>query len=204
MSDQVPAVEEQIPSIEELFSKLQGAPAEDQVPVLAAILQAAIGGLAEQEKQLQEYCKKLDELDQKFHGEIYGPLQDSYHAKIRGMGLESMKQKYGSMFDPILEPLKGFGIEDPYSQLYDMLEEMKKQGTYNEEDEPTIIGDQHKEAMRRINAIKGVKEEPIAEVKEVKIESKGETPPSEEPPKEKEPPKSLAAKKKGMSMRDGY
>jgi hypothetical protein len=204
MSDQsIPAVEEQIPSIEELFSKLQGAPAEDQVPVLAAILQAAIGGLADQEKRLGEYCAKLDELDQKFHGEIYNPIQDSYHAKIRGMGLESMKQKYGSLFDPILEPLKGFGIEDPYSVLYDMLEKMKEQGTYKEEDEGTYIGDQHKEAMRRIGAVSGKKEEPVSAVTEVKIEGKGETPPSEEPPKEP-PKKSLSEKKRGMSMRDMY
>jgi hypothetical protein len=61
--------------------------------------------------------------------------------------------------------------------------------------------------MRRIGAVSGKKEEPVAAVTEVKIEGKGETPPSEEPPKEpeKEPPKkSLSEKKRGMSMRDMY
>lgn len=198
MSDPIPSVEEQIPSVEEIFNQLQGHPLEEQVPVLAAIMQAMLGQMSEQEKRLGEYCQKFEELDQKFHGEIYGPLQDSYHAKIRGMGLESMKQKYGSMFDPILEPLKGFGIDDPYSKLYDMLEEMKKAGTYNEADEGTYIGDQHKEALRRIAAVSGKKEEPAAEVA-VEIEKKPEEP-AKEP--EKESPKSLKEKKR--SMREGY
>jgi len=202
MSDQaVPTAEEQIPSVEEIFNQLQGHPPEEQVPVLAAIMQAMLGQMSEQEKRLSEYCQKFEELDQKFHGEIYGPLQDSYHAKIRGMGLESMKQKYGSMFDPILEPLKGFGIEDPYSKLYDMLEEMKKAGTYNEADEATYIGDQHKEAIRRINAISGKKEEPAAEPAEKPSkENKSEEAPKEKPSEEQ--PKSLKEKKR--SMRDSY
>ena len=153
MSDQIPNAEEQIPSVEEIFQNLEGHPPEEQVPVLAAIVQALVG-------QLADVDARLSELDQKFHGEIYGPLKDSYQAKIRGQGLQSMKQKYGSLFDPILEPLKGFGIDDPYSTLYDMLEGMKKDGTYKEEDEATYIGDQHKEAMKRIGAIRG---EPPAE-----------------------------------------
>ena len=202
MSDQIPNAEEQIPSVEDIFQNLEGHPADEQVPVLAAIVQALVG-------QLADVDARLSELDQKFHGEIYGPLKDSYQSKIRGQGLQSMKQKYGSLFDPILEPLKGFGIDDPYSTLYDMLEGMKKDGSYKEEDEATYIGDQHKEAMKRIGAIRGT---PPAE-EAAKEEKAAEAAPEPEKPEEaavevevkKEPaskPKSLREKK--MSMMAGY
>ena len=200
MSNELPSAEEQIPSVEEIFQSLEGHPPEEQVPALAAIMQAMLGQMSEQEKRLEEYCQRLDDI----YGEMYQPLKEGYAAKIRGQGLESMHQKYGAMFDPILEPLKGFGIEDPYSTLYDMLEQMKKDGSYKEEEEATYIGDQHKEAMKRINAIRGVKEEaaPTEEPAPASVEIAVEKP-AEKPPEEKQAkPKSLAEKKR--SMRDGY
>jgi len=198
---QLPSAEEQIPSVEEIFQSLEGHPPEEQMPALAAIMQAMLGQMSEMEKRQEEYYQRVDDL----YKEIYDPLKKGYQEKVRGQGLESLKGKYGSLFDPILEPLKGFGIEDPYSTLYDMLEQMKKDGTYNEADEGKYIGDQHADAMKHITAVRGtppaeeVAETPAPEA-EVEVEIKKEEKPAEKKPEEK--PKSLAQKKR--SMRDGY
>ena len=207
MSD-IPSVEEQIPSIEEIFSSLEGHPPDEQVPVLAAILQAVLGQMSEMEKSHQELCQRVNTLD----NEIYKPIQKGYKAKVRGMGIDGLKQKYGAKFDPILGELKdGFGIEDAYGKLYDMLEKLKEGGSYNEADEGTIMDDQYNEAMKRISAIRGPKPEEKAEpaaeapAEEKQAEVAVETKTVEAKPAEKLSEKpSLKDKKKRMTMIDGY
>ena len=210
MSD-IPNAEEQIPSIEDIFSSLEGHGPEEQVPVLAAILQAMLGQMSEMEKNHQDLCARVDAIDDG----VYKPIQEGYKAKVRGMGIDGIKQKYGAKFDPILEPLKGFGIEDPYSTLYDMLEKMKEQGAYKEDEEGSYIDDQYNEAMKRINAIRGVKETPAAEAAPVEppaekpiatVEEKTVEVKPKEPEKAPEKPASLKDKKNKMAshFRDGY
>lgn len=174
MSDSIPSAEEQIPSIEETFAQLQGLPPEKQTPALAAILQAVIGQIADVDERLSQYCERFEDLDKEIHEDFFGPIHDQYQASVRGKGIEGIKQKYGSKFDELEEPLKAFGIDDIYGKLYDYLEEMKKGGTYAEDQEGSIIDGIHSQAMERIQRVRGKpkEEEKPATAVEVKVEKK--------------------------------
>lgn len=180
MSDaqSIPNAEEQTPSIEEIFSRLQGLPSEQQVPALAAIVQAVVGQLAEVDGRVQEVCAKHDDLDREIHEDFFGPIHDQYQQGVRSKGIEGLKSKYGSKFDEIAEPIKAFGIDDIYGRLYDYLEELKKDGSYAEDQEGSIIDGIHSQAMERISKVRGKPEgEAAAETKpatevEVSIEKK--------------------------------
>ena len=175
MSDSIPNAEEQTPSVEEIFSKFQGLPPEQQVPALAAIVQAVVGQMAENDQRFQEYCGRLDDLDREIHEDFFGPIHDQYQKGMRAKGVDGIKQKYGAKFDELAEPLKAFGIDDIYGKLYDYLEELKKGGSYAEDQEGSIIDGIHSQAMERISKVRGKPaeeaEKPATEV-EVSVEKK--------------------------------
>ncbi len=164
MSDAIPNAEEQTPSVEEIFSRFQGLPPEQQVPALAAILQAVVGQMAENDQRLQEYCGRLEDLDKEIHEDFFGPIHDQYQKGMRAKGVDGIKQKYGAKFDELAEPLKAFGIDDIYGKLYDYLEELKKGGSYADDQEGSIIDGIHGQAMERISKVRGKPaEEPAPE-----------------------------------------
>jgi hypothetical protein len=177
MSDQqIPNAEEQAPSIESIFAQFQGLPAEQQVPALAAILQAVIGQLAEVDGRLQEVCSKHDDLDKEIHEDFFGPIHQQYTAGLRTKGIDGLKQKYGSKFDEISGPLQGLGVEDIYGKLYDYLEELKKGSDWKDEMEGPTVEGIHSQAMERIGKVRGepkAEEKPTTEV-EASVEKKPE------------------------------
>jgi hypothetical protein len=197
MSDQIPSAEEQAPDIDAIFEQLRGQPMENQVPALLAVIQALIG-------QMSDVDARLCALDKEIHEDFFGPIHKSYQDKVRGQGIEGLKQKYGSRFDALADPLKAFGIDDVYSFLFDKLEELRKAPDYSPDQEEPSIDMFHKGALDRIGRVRGTPkaeeaaaaEEKPATAIEVAIEKK----PTEEP---KEPAKKGLREKK-MSMLGGY
>ncbi len=203
MSDQsqIPNAEEQAPDIDAVFEQVKGLPAEQQVPALVAILQALIG-------QMADVDERLCALDREIHEDFFGPIHKQYQDSVRGKGIEDLKQRYGSKFDEIAEPLKAFGIDDVYSFLYDKLDELRKSPEYSADQEEPSIDMFHKGALERISRVRGTPaaeaapmlmagEAPATEIS-VELEKK----PGGESETPKEPKKTLAERKR--SMRDGY
>jgi hypothetical protein len=170
MSDQIPNAEEQAPSIEGVFAQFQGLPAEQQVPALAAILQAVVGQLAEVDERVQAVCSKHDDLDREIHEDFFGPIKSQYDAGIRSKVIAGVKGKYGAKFDEISGPLQGLGVEDIYGKLYDYLEELKKGPDWKDDMEGPAIDTIHSQAMERIGQVRGTPEpeKPAEPVKEEK------------------------------------
>jgi hypothetical protein len=189
MSDaQIPNAEEQIPSIEEIFQKLDGRPADEQVPVLAAIIQALVG-------QLSEVDAHLSELDKEIHEQFFEPINQHYQDLTRSRGIDELKQKYGSKFNDLAEPLKAFGVDDVYSFLWEKLEKLKKEDGYTPDMGEASVDMFHKGALDRIGKIRGTPpEEPSADAADEK--------PAAVEVAIEEKPKSLSEKK--HSMRGGY
>lgn len=165
MSDSIPNAEQQVPSIEEIFSNLSGLPAEKQVPALAAIVQAVVGQLAEVDQRVQEVCSKHDDLDREIHEDFFGPIHQQYQASVRGKGIEDLKGRYPQLSE-LNEPMgaleEGFDI---YGRLYDYLEELKKGEGWAPENEGSVVEGIHKSGMDMVNRIRGKKDEPAAEEK---------------------------------------
>jgi hypothetical protein len=209
MSDQIPNAEQQIPSVEQIFKELEGRPPEEQVPVLAAILQAILGQMQDIDGRLSQVCEDHHALDSEFHDKIWNPIQEGWKAKARGQGIDGIKSKYGSKFDPIMEPMAGLGVEDVYGKLYDFLEELKKESGdgWTDEQEGPAVETQYQMAMDRIGKVRGKapeSAETATDSKEPSVavaieEKKPEEKPKEEP---KAAGKSLQEKKR--SMRGGY
>ncbi len=200
MSDSVPSAAEQTPSIDEIFSRFQGLPADQQVPALAAIMQAVIGQVADLDGRFQDYCSRFEDLDKEIHEDFFGPIHDQYVKGMRAKGIEGIKGKYSSKFDELAEPLKAFGIDDIYGRLYDYLEELKKGEGYTPESEGPAVDGIYNQAMERIGMVRG---------KPAKAEEK----PAEKPATEvtvaveKKPAASIKDKLaagKRRSMLDGY
>lgn len=167
--------------------------AEEQIPTLADILEKIIGLVQSVEEKVDKVTAAHEELDREIHEDFFGPLHERYISQVRGEGIEGLRQKHGARFDPLLEPLKAFGIDDVYGSLYDALEELKKGEGYKPEDEESFVDGIYKQAMERISKVRGeppkVQELPKSEeppaVKETIVKVEGEKPP--EPPKA--PPK---------------
>ncbi|MFA4975009.1 MAG: hypothetical protein WC683_20585, partial [bacterium] len=167
--------------------------AEEQIPTLAEILEKILEIVQSNEEKLAKVTAAHEELDREIHEDFFGPLHERYTAQVRGEGIEALRQKHGSRFDPLAEPLKAFGIDDVYERLYDAIEELKKGEGYKPEDEGPFIDGIFNQAMERISKVRGEppkteeppKEEPPA-VTETTVEVKGEDKPPEPP---KEPPR---------------
>lgn len=144
--------------------------AEEQIPSLADILQKVLELVQSIEEKVDKVTSAHEELDREIHEDFFGPLHQRYIAQVRGEGIESLRQKHGARFDPLMEPLKAFGIDDVYERLYDALEELKKGEGYKPEDEDPFIDGIYSQAMERISKVRG------------------EPPKAEEPPKTEEPP----------------
>lgn len=201
MSDSIPNAEEQIPSIDEVFYQLQGLPPEKQMPALAAVMKAVIGQMSDVDERLQQYCARLDDLDKEIHEDFFGPIHDQYQASVRGKGIDGLKQKYGSKFDELAEPLKAFGIDDIYGKLYDYLDEMSKTPDWKPENEGSMVDGIHSQAMERIGMVRGKPKE------EAKAEEKGAEKPATEVAVsvEKKPEGSMKSKfAKGKGLLSGY
>jgi len=162
--------------------------AAEQIPTIAEILEKILELVQSIEAKVDKVSAAHEELDREIHEDFFGPLHERYTAQVRGEGIEALRQKHGARFDPLVEPLKAFGIDDVYERLYDAIEELKKGEGYKPEDEGPFLDGIFNQAMERISKVRGEPpktEEPPKEeapaVKETVVKVEGEKPP--EPPK---------------------
>jgi hypothetical protein len=169
--------------------------------VLAAIIQAVVGAMSDMEGKFQDYCGKLDSLDQEIHEKFFGPINNAWNEKVRARGIDGLKSKYGPQFDEIQEPLSALGVPDVYGFLYDQLEALKKESGdgYNDDMGHEAVMAFHRGGLDRIGKIRGTPAEepkaPEAEKPSIAGEVAAEKP---------EKPKTLKDKKGRMSMMGGY
>ncbi len=206
MSDQIPNAEEQAPDIEAVFQQVMGLPVEKQVPALISMLQAVIGQMADIDERLCKVCEDHEELDREIHEDFFGPIHKQVQLGNRMKGIDGLKERYGSQFDPIADSLKAFGVDDVYSFLFDQLEKLKKEPDYTDEMGHESVMNFYKGGMDRINRIKGIPPEPPEGAKEEGSEAKPAT--SVEVAIEKKPEGSikdkLAAGKRRSGILSGY
>jgi hypothetical protein len=168
-------------------------------PTLGEILENMLGLIQQLEEKLEKVTSAHAELDREIHEEFFGPLHESYITKVRGEGIESLRQKHGARFDTILEPLKAFGIDDVYERLYDAIEELKKGEGYKEGDEDPFVDGIYNQAMERIGRIRGEQPKPPEEPPKEEPGVKETTVTTVEGEKSPEPPKETPPKKRKFS-----
>jgi hypothetical protein len=131
-------------------------PVEEKVPELADVMQEILGILQDHEERLAKVCAAHEDLDKEIHEDFFGPIHEAHQSSVRTKGIEDLKGRYGSMWDEDTQgALKGFGVDDIYSSLYDELEKIKGEEGYGPEREKSFIEDIHNQAMGRIAQIRG-------------------------------------------------
>jgi hypothetical protein len=128
---------------------------EDKTYTLADILQEILGLVQSLDERLTQVCQSHEALDKEIHEDFFQPIHKDYMAKLRGKGIAGLREKYGSKFDPIAEPLQGLGIQDIYERLYDHLEELKQGEGWNDDSEAGVVDGVYTQAMDRIGKIRG-------------------------------------------------
>lgn len=116
---------------------LQGAAMSGDHPDKAADLEM----LEPFAKVLDIVISKLEELEERIQAneklvvdELFGGIEKLYKQNMRTKGIEGLKGKYGSMFEPHMEALKELAPnEDLYEALHDMLDQVRGQEGFDEE-----------------------------------------------------------------------
>jgi hypothetical protein len=134
-------------------------------------------GLLELDQKVNDLMERFNKLEHVVMEEMIGGITNLYKQNQRTTGIEGLKGKYGEMF----EPYKDFystayeGAPDMFEKIFDILEEMRGEGPLDEEAADGKIREIANGFESRVNKIRGVKPEVVAE-----IEVKGEEKPVDE------------------------
>ncbi len=142
--------------------KIGSGTPEQYAEQLAQILEAILGEVQRITAGLDAVTKAHQDLDREIHEDFFDPIRNRFKEQQRTSGIESIRGKYGSMFDPITENLKAFGIDDIYAKIFDAIEELRKGDGWKDEQEEPWVKDLFSQAQERIKRASGIKDEPPA------------------------------------------
>ena len=158
--------------------------ADPNAPILAAIkaLSAQVEAMGDRLNNLEQHVSKLESV---VMDQIIGGLTDMYNKSSRDQGLASIQQKYGDLFSPLADGFKyaaqlgGNQDADMFSSLYDLIDGMKKDGTWSEEAELAKMQEAAQQLVDFLQSLKSApdvslpaKEEPKPEGKAAPTEQK--------------------------------
>jgi hypothetical protein len=155
--------------------------------------------MAEQISKLEEVIKMLSEktssIEDVVMNEIIGGVENLYNKNLHDSTIESIKQKYGHLFDPHMDALREFYPDaDIYEELYKEKENFEDDGAYD-----SRVNELAGLLKGKMEKIRGVKE-PVVSVEETKVETPVEVPEVEKEDNIVDVIKKMKGKKNPMSM----
>lgn len=132
----------------------EGSPEDDDTPIL---------------KVMEILCNLVDTIDQRLGkleevvmDDIIGGVETLYKGNLKAKGVDDLKGKYGSLFEPHMGALKEMAPdEDVFDKLYDLIDQAKGGEGWDDTKESGMAQDMAKAVADKIAKIKG--EAPAAE-----------------------------------------
>jgi hypothetical protein len=135
---------------------------EEMLEPIIKVLDIVISKLEELEERLEKNEKLVVD-------DLFGGIDKMYKSNMRSKSVDGLRGKYGEMFNPHMEALKELAPdEDLYEALHDMLEPMRGQEGFNEDE---FVGNASKAIADKIAKIRGDKPTDGVAVEVSKVEA---------------------------------
>lgn len=142
-------------------------------------IQALIQSLSDRLTNIEEHVTKLESL---VMDQIIGGLTDLYGKAQREQGISGIREKYGDLFNPLSDgfsfaaKIGGKPDADMFSSLYDLVDGMKKDGTWSEESELSKMQESAQQLADFLSELKSAPDVPVMEKKAPDGEAAEEAP----------------------------